>query len=238
MTAMDNATRNAGDMINKADHRIQPAAARPAITTKANDRNHLRRGRRSERNRRGNISGGDGQAWSSSPPPTGTDKSPTIANQRPRLPGHRRRRRRAVRRPPAGDLNALKPRNGGNRLVSKSPASGRNTVRTIAMDSDRRPRPRPGSDRHRRRSRCRSATEETLGRIMNVIGEPIDEAGPWHRRHRAIHRRRRPFVDQSTGSRKSSSPASRSSTCCAVRQGRQDRPVRRRRRRQDRAIRN
>jgi F-type H+-transporting ATPase subunit beta len=75
--------------------------------------------------------------------------------------------------------------------------------------------------------------EGTLGRIMNVIGEPIDEAGPVkaapsiHRRaglHRAVDGSADPR-DRHQGRR----PAR------ALRQGRQDRPVRRRRRRQDRA---
>ena len=78
--------------------------------------------------------------------------------------------------------------------------------------------------------------DETLGRIMNVIGEPVDEAGPMKtkvdarhppgsaRIHRAVDRSRNPR-DRHQGRR----PAG------AIRQGRQDRPVRRRRRRQDRA---
>ncbi len=32
MTAMDNATRNAGDMIKQADPQLQPHSARPSIT--------------------------------------------------------------------------------------------------------------------------------------------------------------------------------------------------------------
>jgi F-type H+-transporting ATPase subunit beta len=39
----------------------------------------------------------------------------------------------------------------------------------------------------------------TLGRIMNVIGEPIDECGPIETSSSlAIHREAPPFVDQST----------------------------------------
>jgi len=41
----------------------------------------------------------------------------------------------------------------------------------------------------------------TLGRIMNVIGEPVDEAGPINfSSKRAIHQQAPSFVDQSTES--------------------------------------
>ena len=41
--------------------------------------------------------------------------------------------------------------------------------------------------------------EETLGRIMNVIGEPVDEAGPVKtQQSRAIHQPAPAYVDQST----------------------------------------
>ena len=41
--------------------------------------------------------------------------------------------------------------------------------------------------------------EETLGRIMNVIGEPVDEAGPVKtQQRRAIHQPAPAYVDQST----------------------------------------
>jgi F-type H+-transporting ATPase subunit beta len=76
----------------------------------------------------------------------------------------------------------------------------------------------------------------TLGRIMNVIGEPVDEAGPV--KTAKFTRADPPPAPPSSSSRpkpRSSRPASRSSTCSPLRQGRQDRPVRRRRRRQDRA---
>merc|ERR1711965_528377 len=40
---------------------------------------------------------------------------------------------------------------------------------------------------------------ETLGRIMNVIGEPVDEVGPIKTKEkRAIHQDAPPYVDQST----------------------------------------
>ena len=42
MTAMDNATRNAGEMLQEADHQIQPVA--PGADHQGTHRNHLRRG--------------------------------------------------------------------------------------------------------------------------------------------------------------------------------------------------
>jgi F-type H+-transporting ATPase subunit beta len=75
-------------------------------------------------------------------------------------------------------LNALETDNHGNRLVLEvAQHLGENSVRCIAMDTfpkvwcAARKSPTPA-----RRSWCRSAG--TLGRIMNVIGEPVDEAGP------------------------------------------------------------
>ena len=42
--------------------------------------------------------------------------------------------------------------------------------------------------------------DETLGRIMNVIGEPVDEAGPvkTKTRQRAIHQDAQGFVEQAS----------------------------------------
>jgi hypothetical protein len=54
----------------------------------------------------------------------------------------------------------------------------------------------------------------TLGRIMNVIGEPVDEGGPVkadEKRARSTSRRRNSSTSRPNP--KSSSPASRSSTC-------------------------
>ena len=96
-------------------------------------------------------------------------------------------------------LNALETKNGGNRLVLEvAQHLGENTVRCIAMDSPRvwcaaRRSPTPA-----RRSRCRSATS-WLGRIMNVIGEPVDEAGPVKAESmRAIHQPAPTYSEQST----------------------------------------
>ena len=78
--------------------------------------------------------------------------------------------------------------------------------------------------------------DETLGRIMNVIGEPVDEAGPDQDERHARHP---PAVADLRGSGDGSAdPRHRHQgrrPSRALRQGRQDRPVRRRRRRQDRS---
>src|SRR5690606_7633224 len=74
---------------------------------------------------------------------------------------------------------------------------GERTVRTIAMDStDGLVRGMPVVDT--RRAISMPVGKGTLGRIMNVIGDPVDEQGPvtadtyW-----PIHRKAPPFVEQS-----------------------------------------
>ena len=75
-------------------------------------------------------------------------------------------------------LNALETQNHGQRLVLEvAQHLGENTVRTIAMDSSE------GLVRGQNVTDTGAPIsvpvgEETLGRIMNVIGEPVDEAGP------------------------------------------------------------
>ncbi len=96
-------------------------------------------------------------------------------------------------------LNALETDNLGNRLVLEvAQHLGENTVRTIAMDSTE------GLVRGQVVYDTGSAImvpvgPETLGRIMNVIGEPVDEAGPIKTTlTRAIHQPAPEYVDQST----------------------------------------
>ena len=74
---------------------------------------------------------------------------------------------------------------------------GENTVRTIAMDTtEGLTRGQPVTDTGR--SITVPVGPATLGRIMNVIGEPIDEAGPISAAHTAsIHREAPSFADQS-----------------------------------------
>ncbi len=98
-------------------------------------------------------------------------------------------------------LSALETDNNGNRLVLEvAQHLGENTVRTIAMDST------DGLTRGQRVVDTGSQIRvpvgpKTLGRIMNVIGEPIDERGPIGAEQSApIHAEAPLFVDQSTES--------------------------------------
>ncbi|WP_028969264.1 F0F1 ATP synthase subunit beta [Sphingomonas sp. URHD0057] len=96
-------------------------------------------------------------------------------------------------------LSALVTDNGGNKLVLEvAQHLGENVVRTIAMDStDGLTR---GQTVNATGSQIRVPVgPKTLGRIMNVIGEPIDERGPIGSDLFApIHAEAPPFVDQST----------------------------------------
>jgi len=98
-------------------------------------------------------------------------------------------------------LNALETSNQGNRLVLEvAQHLGENTVRTIAMDSSE------GLMRGQEVNDTGAPIsvpvgDETLGRIMNVIGEPVDEAGPVNSAtKRAIHQPAPTFAEQSTES--------------------------------------
>ncbi|GGY47603.1 F0F1 ATP synthase subunit beta [Parvularcula lutaonensis] len=98
-------------------------------------------------------------------------------------------------------LNALETDNGGNRLVLEvAQHLGQNKVRTIAMDSTE------GLVRGQKVTDTGNAIqvpvgEGTLGRIMNVIGEPVDDLGPIKAdTKRPIHAEAPPFVEQSTES--------------------------------------
>src|SRR5262245_34062350 len=75
-------------------------------------------------------------------------------------------------------LNALETNNGGNRLVLEvAQHLGESTVRTIAMDtSEGLVRGQEVKDTGQ--PITVPVGDETLGRIINVIGEPVDEAGP------------------------------------------------------------
>jgi F-type H+-transporting ATPase subunit beta len=98
-------------------------------------------------------------------------------------------------------LGALETDNNGNRLVLEvAQHLGENIVRTIAMDStDGLTR---GQTVNSTGSQIRVPVgPKTLGRIMNVIGEPIDERGPIGATDSApIHAAAPAFVDQSTES--------------------------------------
>jgi F-type H+-transporting ATPase subunit beta len=98
-------------------------------------------------------------------------------------------------------LTALETDNNGNRLVLEvAQHLGEGTVRTIAMDS---------TDGLTRGQPVRSTGAQitvpvgpkTLGRILNVIGEPIDDNGPVGSDMFApIHAKAPEFVEQSTES--------------------------------------
>jgi F-type H+-transporting ATPase subunit beta len=96
-------------------------------------------------------------------------------------------------------LNALETSNNGNRLVLEvAQHLGENSVRCISMDT---------SEGLVRGQEVRDlgapisvpVGEGTLGRIMNVIGEPVDEAGPIQSEGlRAIHQDAPSYAEQST----------------------------------------
>ncbi|MFZ3485543.1 F0F1 ATP synthase subunit beta [Sphingomonas sp. 3-13AW] len=98
-------------------------------------------------------------------------------------------------------LSALETDNNGNRLVLEvAQHLGENTVRTIAMDAtDGLTRGQTVTDTG---SQIRVPVgPKTLGRILNVIGEPIDERGPVNAEITApIHAKAPEFVEQSTES--------------------------------------
>ena len=96
-------------------------------------------------------------------------------------------------------LNALETKNQGNRLVLEvAQQLGENTVRCIAMDTSE------GLVRGQEVTDTGAPIKvpvghNTLGRIMNVIGEPIDEAGPIEAdTFRAIHQPAPSYDEQST----------------------------------------
>ena len=96
-------------------------------------------------------------------------------------------------------LNGLETENMGSRLVLEvAQHLGENTVRCIAMDStEGLVRGQPVTDTGAPISV--PVGDETLGRIMNVIGEPVDDAGPiTTKATRAIHQDAPAYVEQST----------------------------------------
>ncbi|MEQ1888524.1 MAG: F0F1 ATP synthase subunit beta [Alphaproteobacteria bacterium] len=98
-------------------------------------------------------------------------------------------------------LNALECTNDGNRLVLEvAQHLGESTVRTIAMDAtDGLVRGQEVTDTGNQI--MVPVGPEMLGRIVNVIGEPVDLRGPVKSsKFRGIHQPAPPFVDQSTES--------------------------------------
>ncbi|CUJ84306.1 ATP synthase subunit beta [Ruegeria denitrificans] len=98
-------------------------------------------------------------------------------------------------------LNALETENNGKRLVLEvAQHLGENTVRTIAMDATE------GLVRGAEVTDMGAPISvpvgnATLGRILNVVGEPIDEKGPVEATEtRGIHQPAPTFAEQSTES--------------------------------------
>ncbi len=96
-------------------------------------------------------------------------------------------------------LNAIETKNGGNRLVLEvAQHLGESTVRTIAMDTTE------GLVRGQEVSDTGAPIRVpvgagTLGRIMNVIGDSVDEQGPIKAEDmRAIHQEAPLYTDQAT----------------------------------------
>ncbi len=98
-------------------------------------------------------------------------------------------------------LNALNTDNNGKKLVLEvAQHLGENTVRTIAMDAtEGLVRGQAVEDTNGPISV--PVGNATLGRILNVVGEPIDEQGPVNAEEtRAIHQPAPEFSEQSTES--------------------------------------
>jgi F-type H+-transporting ATPase subunit beta len=96
-------------------------------------------------------------------------------------------------------LNALETKNQGHRLVLEvAQQLGESTVRTVAMDtSEGLVRGQEVTDTGQPISV--PVGEGTLGRIINVVGDPVDEAGPVpHSERRPIHQPAPQFTDQAT----------------------------------------
>jgi len=96
-------------------------------------------------------------------------------------------------------LNALETDNHGTRLVLEvAQHLGENTVRTIAMDStEGLVRGQEVTDTDK--PITVPVGDATLGRIMNVVGEPVDEAGPIEgSAEYPIHQPAPSFQDQAT----------------------------------------
>lgn len=97
-------------------------------------------------------------------------------------------------------VRVTNPTNEGgewNLVLEVAQHLGENTVRTIAMDAtDGLMRGQPAQNTGNQI--MMPVGRETLGRILNVVGEPVDEAGPvGHKKTYPIHRKPPSFRDQS-----------------------------------------
>ena len=96
-------------------------------------------------------------------------------------------------------LTALEVDNGGNKLILEvAQHLGENSVRTVAMDSTEGLK-RGDQVKNTGTPISVPVGPETLGRIMNVIGQPIDQRGEIKTKEKwPIHRDAPKFTDQST----------------------------------------
>ena len=96
-------------------------------------------------------------------------------------------------------LNALETDNNGNRLILEvAQHLGESTVRCIAMDATEG-LVRGGKVTDTGKPITVPVGDATLGRILNVVGEPVDEKGPVNAADsRPIHAEAPKFSDQST----------------------------------------
>ena len=98
------------------------------------------------------------------------------------------------------DTTKSKDNPNGRLVLEVAQHLGENTVRTIAMDASEG-LVRGQEVRDTGNAISIPVGEETLGRIMNVIGEPVDEAGPISSAEtRPIHAQAPALADQSTES--------------------------------------
>ena len=219
MSAMDNATRNAGDMIKKQTMHLQPVAS--GDDHQGTHRNHL--GRRSALTRA--VERTRTETW---PPisPAGRITQVIGAVVDVQFDGESARNSERAGDDEPGQAPRARSRAASRRKLRSHHRHGhRPKVWCAARKS-----PTPA-----RRSPFRSATKRS-GRIINVIGEPVDEAGPMQHDVAARHPSAGAFLRRAgDGSADSRDRHQGRRSARALRQGRQDRPVRRRRRRQDRA---
>ena len=96
-------------------------------------------------------------------------------------------------------LTALEANNSGSKLILEvAQHLGENSVRTIAMDSTEGLK-RGDTVQNTGAPISVPVGPETLGRIINVIGQPIDQKGEVKTKERwPIHREAPKFTDQST----------------------------------------
>ena len=96
-------------------------------------------------------------------------------------------------------LTALEVDNGGNKLILEvAQHLGENSVRTIAMDSTEGLK-RGDVVQNTSAPISVPVGPETLGRIINVIGQPIDQKGDIKTKEKwPIHREAPKFTDQSS----------------------------------------